>query len=252
MKLKICKHSCILYSHLVVGELLKARLLEADSQCGEESMPQLPVLPGVTANDNSSKVLKKMDTVTSLPSLEAKTGQSDDMIRSHSELCLQNGSSNINVKSTALPKISKDGGKPHQQPKHSTSTTHSYTLVPVKPSHGKGLNTKPFVYSPPSFSGSLPSDNTNSHNRNFVNISNQSKNSGRGHFEMKKGVAMDTKVPSSMRKKLLNQNTRRHAMNMADTTVAISKPTDPHHRRKTAAKREPIKKIPLPIKGELV
>ena len=206
----------------------------------------MPVLPGITATDNSSKVLKKMDTVTSLPSLEAKTGQSDDMIRSHSELCLQNGGSN-KVKSTALPKISKDAGKP-QQSKHSTSTTHN--LAPVRPSNGKALNTKPFVYSPPLFTASLQPDNTNSHNRNFVSISNQSKNSGRGHFEMKKGVVMDTKVPSSMRKKLLNQNTRRHAMNMAETSVSINKPTETQYRRKTA-KREPIKKIPLPIKGEL-
>ena len=228
---------------LVIGELLKARLLEADSQCGEESMP---VLPGITTTDNSSKVLKKMDTVTSLPSLEAKTGQSDDMIRSHSELCLQNGGSN-KVKSTALPKISKDAGKP-QQSKHSTSTTHN--LAPVRPSNGKALNTKPFVYSPPLFTASLQPDNTNSHNRNFVSISNQSKNSGRGHYEMKKGVVMDTKVPSSMRKKLLNQNTRRHAINMAETSVSINKPTETQYRRKTA-KREPIKKIPLPIKGEL-
>lgn len=209
-------------------------------------MPQLPILPGITASDNSPKVLKKMDTVTSLPSLEAKTGQSDDsMIRSHSELCLQNGTTN-KVKSTALPKISKDAGRT-QQPKHSTGSTHTYSLVPVRPSNGKALNTKPFVYSPPLFS----TDNTNSHNRNFVSTSNQSKISGRGHLEMKKTVVMDTKVPSSMRKKLLNQNTRRHAMNMAETSVSINKPIEPHHRRKTAAKREPIKKIPLPIKGEL-
>ena len=214
-------------------------------------MPQLPVLPGITATDNSSKVLKKMDTVTSLPSLEAKTGQSDDsMIRSHSELCLQNGSGN-KVKSTALPKISKDAGKT-QHPKHSTSTTHSYNLAPVRPSNGKALNTKPFVYSPPLFTASLQPDNTNSHNRNFVSTSNQSKNSGRGHFEMKKSVIMDTKVPSSMRKKLLNQNTRRHAMNMTETSVSISKPAESQYRRKTAAKREPIKKIPVAIKGELV
>ena len=233
---------------LVIGEVLKARLLEADSQCGEESMPQLPLLPGITATDNSPKVLKKMDTVTSLPSLEVKTGQSDDMIRSHSELCLQNGSGN-KVNSTALPKVSKDAGKP-QQSKHSTSTTHSYNLAPVRPSNGKALNTKPFVYSPPLFTSSLQPDNTNSHNRNFVSTSNQSKNSGRGHFETKKG-GMDAKVPSSMRKKLLNQNTRRHAMNMAETSVSINKPIETQYRRKTAAKREPIKKIPLPIKGEL-
>lgn len=235
-----CSATC-----LAIGELLKARLLEADSQCGEESMPQLP---GITATDNSSKVLKKMDTVTSLPSLEAKSGQSDDMIRSHSELCLQNGGSN-QVKSTALPKISKGAGKA-QQSKHSTPTTHSYNLAPVRPSNGKSLNTKPFVYSPPLFTASLQPDNTNSYNRNFVSTSNQSKNTGRGHFEMKKGV-VDTKVPSSMRKKLLNQNTRRHAMNMAETSVSINKPIESQYRRKTAAKREPIKKIPLPIKGEL-
>lgn len=232
----------------VVGEMKAARLLEADSQCGEESMPQLPVLPGITTTDNSSKTLKKMDTVTSLPSLEAKTGQSDDnMIRSHSELCLQNGGGN-KVKSTVLPKISKNSGKTqHQQqfqPKYSTATAHMNSLAPVRPANGKGPSTKPFVDSPPS----LQLENTNSHNRNFVHTSNQAKNSGRGHFEMKKGVAMDTKVPSSMRKKLLNQNTRRHAINMGETSVSISKPIDAHHRRKTA-KREPIKKIPLPIKG---
>ena len=213
-------------------------------------MPQLPVLPGITATDNSSKILKKMDTVTSLPSLEAKTGQSDDsIIRSHSELCLQNGSGN-QVKSTTLPKISKDAGKT-QQPKHSTSTSHSYNLAPVRPSNARTLHTKPFVHSPPLFTASLQPDNAYSHNRNFVSNSSQSKNSGRGHYEMKKGVTMDTKVPSSMRKKLLNQNTRRHAMNMAETSVSISKPVEPQHRRKTAAKREPIKKTPLPIKGEL-
>lgn len=239
-------HSYYSVIYPVTGEQ-KTRLLEADSQCGEESMPQLPVLPGINTMDNSSKMLKKMDTVTSLPSLEAKTGQSDDaMIRSHSELCLQNGSSGSKVKSTKLPKISKNGGKV-QQPKHSTGTIHTYNLAPVRPSNGKGLNTKPFVYSPPLFP---QSDNTNSHSQNFANTSNQPKNSGRGHFETKKGVVMDTKVPSSMRKKLLNQNTRRHAMNMADTSVSISKPIEPHHRRKTA-KREPTKKIPLPIKGEI-
>ena len=233
---------------LLLGELLKARLLEADSQCGEESMPQLPVLPGITSADNSSKILKKMDTVTSLPSLEAKTGQSDDsMIRSHSELCLQNGNGNNQVKSTALSKISKDSGKT-LQPKLSTATTYSYNLAPVRPSNGKALNTKPFpfVHSPPA---TLQPDYNNSHNRNF-NSSSQSKNSMRGHLEVKKGVVMDTKVPSSMRKKLLNQNTRRHAMNMAEASVSISKPVEPHHRRKTAAKREPMKKIPLPIKGK--
>ena len=232
------------HSSTTEGEL-KARLLEADSQCGEESMPQLPVLPGITTTDNSSKVLKKMDTVTSLPSLEAKTGQSDDsMIRSHSELCLQNGNTGNKVKSTSLPKISKDGRT--QQPKHSTGSTHTtYSLAPVRPSNGRGLNTKPFVHSPPSFAN----DNSNSHNRNFASNPNQLKNSGRGHFEVKKGIVTDTKVPSSMRKKLLNQNTRRHAMNMPETSVAVSKPIESHQRRKAAAKREPLKKIPLPIKG---
>ena len=208
-------------------------------------MPQLPVLPGITTTDNSSKVLKKMDTVTSLPSLEAKTGQSDDsMIRSHSELCLQNGNTGNKVKSTSLPKISKGGRT--QQPKHSTGSTHTtYSLAPVRPSNGRGLNTKPFVHSPPSFAN----DNSNSHNRNFASNPNQLKNSGRGHFEVKKGIVTDTKVPSSMRKKLLNQNTRRHAMNMPETSVAVSKPIESHQRRKAAAKREPLKKIPLPIKG---
>ena len=212
-------------------------------------MPQLPVLPGITSTDSSSKILKKMDTVTSLPSLEAKTGQSDDsMIRSHSELCLQNGNGDNQVKSTALPKISKDGSK-LSQPKLSTATTYLYNLAPVRPSNGKALNTKPFpfVHSPPA---TLQPDYSNSHNRNFVSSSSQSKNSGRGHVEVKKGVALDTKVPSSMRKKLLNQNTRRHAMNMAEASVSISKPVEPHHRRKNAAKREPMKKIPLPIKGD--
>ena len=207
-------------------------------------MPQLPALPGIITADNSPKVLKKMDTVTSLPSLESKTGQSDDsMVRSHSELCLQNGTSS-KVESTALPKISK-GERTTQQPKHKTGSTNTYNLAPVRPTNGKGLSTKPFVHSPPLF----PTDNTNSHNRNFVSTSTQSKNSGRGHLEMKKGVVMDTKVPSSMRKKLLNQNTRRHAMNMAETSVPIGKPSEAHHRRKTAAKREAAKKIPVPIKG---
>ena len=208
-------------------------------------MPQLPVLPGITATDSSSKILKKMDTVTSLPSLESKTGQSDDsMIRSHSELCLQNGNTTNKVKSTSLPKISKGGRV--QQPKYSTGSTHTtYSLAPVRPSNGRGLNTKPFVHSPPLFSY----DNNISHNRNFASNPNQSKNGGRGHFEMKKGIVTDTKVPSSMRKKLLNQNTRRHAMNMGETSVSISKPIESHQRRKAATKREPIKKIPLPIKG---
>lgn len=233
---------------LVVGEL-KARLLEADSQYGEESTPQLPVLPGITTTgDNTSKVLKKMDTVTSLPSLEAKTGQSDDsMIRSHSELCLQNGSTNSSKSSITLPKVSKDGRIRIQPPKHSTATHMS--LVPVRQSNGKGLKTKPFIDPPPVLSASLHHENINSHNQNFGNTSNQGKNSRRGHFETKKSAVMDMKVPLSMRKKLLNQNTKRHAMNMADTSVPTSKPIEPHHRRKTAAKQELVKKIPLPIKG---
>ena len=230
-----------------MSPIVGAHLLEADSQCGEESMPQLPVLPGITATtDDSLKVLKKMDTVTSLPSLEAKTGQSDDnMIRSHSELCLQNGSGN--AKSTMLPKISKDVVRTQQQSKHNTTATHINSLTPVRPSNGRRLSTKPFI---DSLSASLQSDNTSFHNRSFTNATTK-KNSGRGHFETKRGVVMDTKVPSSMRKKLLNQNTKRHALNMAaETKATISKPTEaPHHRRKATAKREPIKKVPLSIKG---
>ena len=184
-----------------------------------------------------------MDTVTSLPSLEAKTGQSDDsMIRSHSELCLQNGSTNCPKSSITLPKVSKDGGR--RQPKYNMATHMS--LAPVRPSNGKELNTKPLVDSSPPIYSTSQHDNINCHNQN---LSNQGKNSGRGNFEMKKSVVTDMKVPLSMRKKLLNQNTKKHVMNMTDTSVSISKPIEPHHRRKTAAKREPVKKIPLPIKG---
>lgn len=37
-------------------------------------------------------------------------------------------------------------------------------------------------------------------------------------------------------------------MNMAETSVSIGKPSEAHHRRKTAAKREAAKKIPVPVK----
>ena len=216
-------------------------------------MPQLPVLPVATNGSNSPQPLKKMDTVASLPSLDAKSSQPDEgMVRSHSELCLQN-SNGSTTKTTTLPQVAGNTGATvtlvHQKEQQRTRAGSKNTkpnLVPVRVANGKKLNTtKPFVDSP------LPV-------LEITNPPSQIPHNAKGRplmSEPKRGGAGDSKVPLSMRKKLLNNKTRRNVMSMTKTltgnTSLTNKPADYHrvYYKTHVARKEHIKKIPLHTTG---
>jgi len=204
-------------------------------------MSQLPVLPVATNDSNSPQPLKKMDTVASLPSLDAKSSQPDEaVVRSHSELCLQNGSGSTSKTNTTLPKVTAVT-LVHQQQRAGSKNTKP-NLVPVRVTHGKKLNiTKPFV----------DSETNNSPSQ----IPHNSKGRPPITTEPKRGGA-DSKVPLSMRKKLLNNKTRRNVISItrtftANTDSTTNKPTDYHrgYHKSHVARKEHIKKIPLHTKG---
>jgi len=211
-------------------------------------MPQLPVLPVATNGSNSPQPLKKMDTVSSLPSLDAKSSQLDEaMVRSHSELCLQNGGGLTSKTSTTLPQVASGntGGivtLSHQQQRASSKTTKP-NLAPVRVTNGKKLNTtKPFLDSPlPVFETANSPSQVVPHN-----------SKGRPHVitEPKRGGG--DKVPLSMRKKLLNNKTRRNIMSITKpfTGSANLANTKPVGYKTHLTKKEHIKKVPPHTKGQ--
>jgi len=210
-------------------------------------MPQLPVLPVATNGSNSPQPLKKMDTVASLPSLDAKSSQPDEaVVRSHSELCLQNGSGSTSKINTTLPKVTTGNTVHHQHRAGSRNTKPN--LVPIRVTDGKKLNTtKPFVESP------LPVlETTNSPSQ----IPHNLKGKPPIIAESKRGGAGDSKVPLSMRKKLLNNKTRRNVITMtktftANTDSTVNKPATYHrsYYKSHVGRNEHIKKVPLHTKG---